>query len=104
MDVRALRELGVLMVLRMVVLAFSLWCVGILALFSFLLLPLSSVDPCSLLLLLRMLLIMRPMGVCCCYYLLLYQLNLCVALLKLNSQLLVLQLLIIMRPLRKPKH
>ena len=51
-----------------------------------------------------MLLIMRPMGVCCCYYLLLYQLNLCVALLKLNSQLLVLQLLIIVRPLRKPKH
>ena len=44
---RALRELGVLMVLRTVVLAFSLWCVGILAFFSSLLLPLPSVDPCS---------------------------------------------------------
>ena len=42
----------VLTLLRKVVLAFSLWCVGILALFPFLLLPLPSVDPCSLPLLL----------------------------------------------------
>ena len=40
-------QLVVLMLLRKVLLAFSLRCVGILALFSFLLLPLPSVDPCS---------------------------------------------------------
>ena len=45
-------QLVVLMLLRKVLLAFSLRCVGILALFSFLLLPLPSVDPCSLPLLL----------------------------------------------------
>ena len=72
---RALRELGVLMVLRMVVLAFSLWCVGILALFPFLLLPLPSVDPCPLPLLLflpcvgfcvRLLLLLAMAGLMLC--------------------------------------
>ena len=40
-------QLVVLVLLGKVVLAFSLRCVGILVLFSFLLLPLPSVDPCS---------------------------------------------------------